>query len=82
MRPQACRGQPDTQNFGGIVKNKTGTSLAVQWLGLSASAAGARVLSLVRELRSRKPHGATQSKTKQNRAFSYLLQVVSGWFEI
>ena len=33
-----------------------GNPLAVQWLGLSALTAGARVQSLVWELRSHKPH--------------------------
>ena len=36
-------------------KMKKGNSLAVQWLGLGASTAGAQVRSLVGELRSRKP---------------------------
>ena len=44
-------------------KHTTGNSLAVQWLGLSALTAGAGVQSLVRELRSHKPHG-TAPKTK------------------
>ena len=37
-----------------------GNSLAVHWLGLSAFTAGARVQSLVGELRSRKPHNVAK----------------------
>ena len=40
---------------GRCVKSGVGTSLEVQWLGLGASTAGARVQSLVGELRSRMP---------------------------
>ena len=39
-----------------------GHSLAVQWLGLGAFTAGARVQSLVGELRSRKPHDVAKKK--------------------
>ena len=39
-----------------------GNSLAVQWLGLRAFTAGARVPSLVGELRCRKQHGAAINK--------------------
>ena len=39
-----------------------GNSLAVQWLGLCASTAGAQVRSLVGELRSCKPHGRAKKK--------------------
>ena len=38
----------------------TGTSLAVQWLTLRASTAGARVRSLVRGLRTQMPRGAVK----------------------
>ena len=41
-----------------------GNSLAVQWLGLSAFTAGARVQSLVRELRSHQPHGEAKKRKK------------------
>ena len=34
--------------------------MAVQWIGLGAFAAGARVLSLAGELRSGKPHSAAR----------------------
>ena len=37
-----------------------GNSLAVHWLGLSAFTAGARVQSLVGELRSRKPRNVAK----------------------
>ena len=43
----------------------TGNSLAVQWLRLRASTAGARVRSLVRELRFRELHGAAKKKKKK-----------------
>ena len=39
-----------------------GTSLVVQWLRLYACTVGARVQSLVRELRSRKPRGPPKNK--------------------
>ena len=50
------------------LKNVTGNSLAVQWLGLGAFTAGARVGSLVREVRSCKPPSAGKKKNpnKQN----------------
>ena len=37
-----------------------GSSLAVQWLGLSTFSAGAQVQSLVRKLKSHKPCGVTK----------------------
>ena len=40
----------------------------VQWLELGASAAGARVQSLIRELRSCKPCGTAIKKNKRTRA--------------
>ena len=53
----------------------SGNSLVVQWLGLSAFTARAWVQSLVRELRSHKPSGATrkkqQNKTKKPRQSMY-----------
>ena len=57
------------------IKNKTnnqifyGTSLAVQWLGLSTSTAGAWVQSLLRELRFCKPCGGHK---KKNQIFSHI----------
>ena len=44
---------------------RAGSSLEVQWLGLGAVTAVARVQSLVGELKSCKPHGAAQPKTKK-----------------
>ena len=38
--------------------------MAVQWLGLGAFTAGARVQSLVRKLRSRVPSGSAKKKKK------------------
>ena len=49
----------------GIHKMNLGNSLAVQWLGLSVFAAGARVQSLVRELRSCKPCGMAGEEKKK-----------------
>ena len=48
---------------------KTETSLAVQWLRLSASNAGVWIRSLARELRSRMPHGVAEkiNKPKKNK---------------
>ena len=43
-----------------------GNSLAVQRLGLSTFTVVARVQSLVRELRSCKPHGVTKKLKKKN----------------
>ena len=43
----------------------TGTSLVVQWLGLSTSSARARVWSLLWELRSCMPHGATKNNNNK-----------------
>ena len=49
-------------------KSWWGTSLAVQWLGLGAFTAVARVQSLVRELRSRKVCGTAKNKrTKEDK---------------
>ena len=39
-----------------------GDSLVVQWLGLALSLSGPQVPSLVRELRSYKPHGVAKDK--------------------
>ena len=51
-----------------------GNSLAVQWLGLSPFNTGARVQSLVRELRSHKLLGIAKHKqTKMTIAFKWLL---------
>ena len=47
---------------------KSGNSLTMQWLGLCASTARARVLFLVRELRFCKPHDVTK-KTKWKKNF-------------
>ena len=41
-----------------------GSSLVVQWLGLSAFTAVARVQSLVGQLRSHKPSGEAKKKKK------------------
>ena len=47
----------------GVFKNTPlGNSLALQWLGLYTSTAGGTGSSLVRELRSRKPHGVVKKK--------------------
>ena len=43
-----------------------GNSLALQWLGLCALTAGARVQSLVGELRSHKPLGTGRKKKKKS----------------
>ena len=52
-------------NFRRVQKDFQGNSLAVQWLGLlRTSSAGAWVRSLLRELRSRKPHGAAKKNKK------------------
>ena len=50
-------------------KTPPGTSLGVQWLGLWASTAGAQVRSLVRELRSHMPQGATKKQKKKDTLF-------------
>ena len=44
------------------LKGQRGVPLVVQWLELGASAAGARVQSVVRELRSCKPRGTAIKK--------------------
>ena len=44
-----------------------GNSLVVQWLGLGAPTARARVRSLVGELRSYKPHGEAKKTTKKRK---------------
>ena len=49
-----------------IKKNKTGNSLVIQGLGLSTFTAGARVQSLVRELRSCQPCGTAREKKKED----------------
>ena len=46
-----------------VYLSKTGSSLAVQWLGLGAFTASAPVQSLVREIRSCKPRGVAKKKT-------------------
>ena len=48
-----------------------GNSLAVQWLGLSAFTCGARVPSLLGELRSCKPCGTAKKKKKLDCLSSY-----------
>ena len=58
-----------------------GNSLAVQWLGLSPFNTGARVQSLVRELRSHKLRGIAKHKqTKMTTAFKWLLSSFSSLF--
>ena len=49
------------------VKRTAGNSLAVQWLGLGAFTAVARVQSLAGELRSCKPCGMTKKYIKLNK---------------
>ena len=49
-----------------IQEARHGTSLAVQWLGLCLSTAGAQVQSLVKELTSHMQHCATKTKVKNN----------------
>ena len=51
-----------------------GSSLAVQWLGLRAFTAVARVQSLVRELRSRKPHSTARKVKKYNSGTGHIRQ--------
>ena len=67
-----------------LLKQRTlGNSLAVQWLGLGAFTAVAQVQSLVRELRSRKPHSTAKNKqtSKQtNRGPSTLLYLITSSF--
>ena len=48
-----------------------GTSLAVQWLRLCATTAGAWVQSLVRELGSRMPSSEKKEKTKNSYMYMY-----------
>ena len=64
----------------GKVKNfEFGTSLAVQWLRLHASTAGAYVPFLIRELRSCTLHGMSK-KTKQNNfGFLFFLLLFLAW---
>ena len=47
------------------IRNRTGISLAVQWLRMHTSMHGAWVRSLVRELRSYKSHGMAKRKKKK-----------------
>ena len=42
-----------------------GTSLVVQWLGLHLPKQGMQVQTLLRELRSHKPHGQKKQNIKQ-----------------
>ena len=49
------------------LKRQRGVPLVVQWLELGASAAGARVQSVVRELRSCKPRGTAIKKKKRTK---------------
>ena len=46
---------------------KSRNSLAAQWLGLSTFSAVTQVSSLVRELRSHKPHGEAKKKKKESK---------------
>ena len=62
--------------YGRITTNLkiSGNSLAVQWLGLGAFTAGVQVQSLIRELRSRKPHHvAKKKKKKKNFSLFFIL---------
>ena len=49
------------------IRNRTGISLAVQWLRMHTSMQGAWVLSQVRELRSYKSHGMAKRKKKKKK---------------
>ena len=51
-----------------------GNSLAVQWLGLGAFTAGAQVQSLVRELRSHRPHIQSKKKKKIKHRITMILE--------
>ena len=48
-------------------------SLAVQWLGLSAFIARARVQSLIREVESRKLHGMAKKEKRKKKYASSLI---------
>ena len=50
-----------------MVGENLGTSLVVQWLGLSLPLQGAQVQSLVREPRSHKLSGTAEKKKKKGR---------------
>ena len=59
-------------------------SLAVQWLGLGAFTAMARVQSLVRELTSRKPRSTAKKKKKNSKNSAITkpttqLKIGKGW---
>lgn len=54
-----------TENYRATKMNTGGHSLEIQLLGLSAFPSGARVRSLVAELRSRKPQGVAKKKRMQ-----------------
>ena len=57
--------EPDNKAFKALKKGLMGTSLAVQWLRLCASNAGAEVQSLVGKLRSHMPCGAAKKNKKE-----------------
>ena len=64
--------------LGGIKQQPFGTSLAVQWLGLSTFTAVGRVQSLIRELRSHKPCG-TANNNNYNYKRTILLGILILW---
>ena len=57
------------------IRNIVGNSLAVQWLGLRASTAGAQVWSLFRELGSHKLRGQKKEKKGKKETFSKIGKV-------
>ena len=57
----------------GVLKITEGTSLAVHWLRLHLPMEGVQVRSLVRELRSHKPHGQKKQNRKQKQYYKLLL---------
>ena len=59
---------------------KSRNSLAAQWLGLSTFSAVTQVSSLVRELRSHKPHGEAKKK-KKNKKIKICLEVSRNFYK-
>ena len=61
---------------------KSRNSLAAKWLGLSTFSAVTQVSSLVRELRSHKPHGeAKKKKKKKNKKIKICLKVSRNFYK-
>ena len=52
----------------------------LQWLGLGAFTAVARVQPLVRELRSHKPHGVAKKKSLENNPIKKWAEELNGHF--